>query len=551
MENYINNKKENLSMNRIALMFFTLLILISSAFAVDTEMIRWEFEEGSGVVTFDTSGNSWTGILAGAIFTGGGNQKWGNYAVEFDGSQDWIDGIIATDENSSQTTISFWTYGNVNNTQQTFFVAENNDTTLLLDWDDLPTPRFRFTYEDESQVLKTIYPDNVQLNNSQWYHHMIMIDYSTDRFLYYRDNNLKYNQTLTNPNEPTEALAFRLGNTFPGVRDLNGRMDEFRAFNFIANETQRTSLYTSNTIHIPTLTLEEQGELIFEELNITGTEQINLINTHTPYLNSNLTNKIQFQANLNFESSCSLYINNNLVSEFNEILAFNYETSLSLGEHNYLMYCDYVDNQTLYYDITNFTSFNVIEGSPSTINFIFLSTHFDINSQSLYASTSCLEKGIIIPGVTQPYNRYANPNPVYFEEVSQGQVSFTLSPGTYEFCLLNGIVQYNTADNYSEVWQVNNLLNQLDLGTYDVPSNVTTTFFVGLETSDLYKITNPKWWGTSWIQIIGGIILLVIGLGLIAIGVEMKEPKAIVMGALLSTIALGFEIGGIIFGVLT
>jgi len=255
---------------------------------------------------------------------------------------------------------------------------------------------------------------------------------------------------------------------------------------------------------------------------------------------------------MNVLASCNLYVDNIFTGEFNNILAFNSNQLLTQGLHDYFIYCfvNPDENGTVQFELTNVTQINVIEGEPAQVDFIFSSSEFIVSDFPLFMITPCVNKGIYLPLVNKPYPQIAT-GEVYFAPVVNTVSSFNLTAGEYEFCLIHGYGQYNVANGFSTEWHINQVFRQLEIGTYDIPSNVTKTFLIGLETSDLYKVSDPKWWNTSWVAIITGLIGVALGLVLIAVGVIMKLPQAIVIGGIVALISLGFQITPLILGIVT
>lgn len=546
---FIKVKNQESIMKKITLLFFLMIFMLSSAFAI-TEKINWQLEEGSGSIVFDSSGNDINGFLTNAVWSSSFSQ-FGSYSIDMDGNDDYITSLSSFIL-PVNFTLSFWVRKDVDTGLDYYFMFNSIDEDLGFIVDS-NTNDIYLEYFNSTGNLTTFVLENFDVPNDVWVNYVIAYSKDLNELDYYRDNTQILNKTALPGGylATTTLKSLRLGADNNIENELNGWFDSFRGFDGILNASQITEVFSNEPV-IPGVTIPGSEPPVQNETTpLTGSAQFNIINSSTPIEGTNLTNQINLYANLNVQASCDIYIDNSLYSSVDNIIAYNELATLSLGEHTYFLYCDFVDGGILYYDFTQPITFNVIEGSPSTINFVFSSSEFAVNSQSLYVVTPCLDSGIVIPSVTKPYNRLANPGDAYFEQLNNGQASFTLPPGNHEFCMINGIAQYNTADGFSDVWQLNQVQKQLKLGDYDIPSNVTTTFFVGLETSDLYELTNPKWWGTSWTQIIGGLILLIIGIICIAIGVEMKEPRAIVIGALISAIALGFQVGTLVLGVLT
>lgn len=541
MVNYIKTKDNLNSMNKIFLFILIFFMSFSSVFSAQEVLTYYDFEEGTGSVVIDKTINNYNSLITGAIYS---NTifKFGFYGMDFSGTNQWIESIGET-PNSNEYAVSMWVRPSSQGGFRSFFDSHNTALGQTHEFEikhDFSSGGFYVDYVDSLSVTQTQQLDSVLIpeNDVGWTHFVVAVDYTTKNLTFWKN---KVNVgTINLPllyRSASPQNNIRIGTSVDGNLDYNGGIDEVRILNFIPSDIQVAQLYDANTIIFEDETPSEE-----EVIEIVETLPYTIIQSTTPINSSSVINQVLFSANLDYESTCDLYIDDSLTYTFENILAFSQLKSLSIGNHSYFVYCSFQDGNISYYDISNVTYFEVEEGNPSTINFVFMSEDFSVTSQNLYVITPCLDKGILIPTISKPYNRYANKNDVYFDKVSSGQATFTLPLGKYEFCLINGIAQYNVEDGFSSVWEVNNVQNQLKLGDYDLPSNVTSTFFVGLETSDLYKVSNPKWWGTSWVEIIAGLVLLILGVLMIWVGIVMKEPKVILVGGILCAVALGFQL---------
>lgn len=87
---------------------FSLLFMLGFTSSANATLIgHWDFEEGSGTTAFDTSGSAIThnGAISGSSYVAG---KVGNYALSFDGSNDYVEVANNPDLSPSALGISLW-----------------------------------------------------------------------------------------------------------------------------------------------------------------------------------------------------------------------------------------------------------------------------------------------------------------------------------------------------------------------------------------------------------------------------------------------------------
>ena len=316
--------------------------------------------------------------------------------------------------------------------------------------------------------------------------------------------------------------------------NFDGVIDEFEIYNFSSNQAMINSLYTGTT------TFVNNGNATIPIIN-------QLIKNNSPNINTTFMENVDFGVRLNQIGTCNLYVDNNFKKTYSNILTMTDRISFNnnYGNHSYFFNCF----NTNFNELTNDTLFTVKKTPNTQINFNFIGTDFVASSKPLEVVSPCLKSGVHIPFVNTEFSSSANPRGAQFKDVQNGQATMTLQAGTHEFCLIHGLVSY---DSYNKTVNYNPLkiYNQIKLGDFDLPNNLSTSYTFTLDNFDIYGKTDPKAWGTSWVALISSIIGLLLGLGLVGLGVTTKSPQLAVMGALLLMFSLGYQVTNLVMGVL-
>jgi hypothetical protein len=217
----------------IYLIFLVLLLNVTLTAKTKAELVGWwRFDEGSGTIANDSSGNGNTGTL-------NGDPQWvaGYYgnALEFDGTDDWID--CGNDQSLDLTTwtIAFWLKVNENKNFSGFIIKGNDaaENYEVLTYGDGHF-HFPIMFTDGSRTFGNTDPGVCVVG--EWAHYTYSYDASQGR-RFYKNGELIFEDTESGiPQASTVSLA--IGNEQPMSRYVNGTMDDIRIYNHLLSESE-------------------------------------------------------------------------------------------------------------------------------------------------------------------------------------------------------------------------------------------------------------------------------------------------------------------------
>ncbi len=213
----------------------TFVLILSAALSETTqaELVGWwRFDEGSGTVASDTSGNGNVGTL-------NGDPQWiaGHFggALEFDGIDDYVNCGSDPSLDLTTWTVMFWLNVNENKNYSGFIVkgldaAENYEVLTYGDGHF----HFPILFTDGSRTYGNTDPGICVVG--EWAHYTYTYDSSEGR-RFYKDGTLVFEDTESNtPQVSTSPLT--IGNEQPMSRNVNGIMDDVRIYSHVLSEPE-------------------------------------------------------------------------------------------------------------------------------------------------------------------------------------------------------------------------------------------------------------------------------------------------------------------------
>jgi len=198
---------------------------------------RWHFDEGTGAISHDSSGNGNDGTINGATWTDGVSGT----ALSFDGDYDYVDfGDVNEVEGLSQMTVSAWIKPqSIDSTKQFIITKEDAWYFQVGDW----------LNNDEMVFIISGTPDSTencvqyQINLNEWYH--VAVAYDNPEIYLYVDGILR--DSDTNIPMPTSGHPLSIGarkNSGAIWGDFfNGTIDEVSIYNRAFTDSEILTLY--------------------------------------------------------------------------------------------------------------------------------------------------------------------------------------------------------------------------------------------------------------------------------------------------------------------
>jgi hypothetical protein len=200
---------------------------------VKAELVGWwRFDEGSGTVANDSSGNGNNGTL-------NGDPQWvlgyfGN-ALEFDGVDDWLDCGSDPSLDLTTWTITFWLKVNENKNYNGYIVKGNDaaENYEILTYGDGHF-HFPILFTDGSRTYGNTDPGICIVG--EWAHYTYSYDSSQGR-RFYKNGELVFEDTESGIPQ-TSTVSLSIGNEQPMSRYVNGAMDDIRIYNHLLSEPE-------------------------------------------------------------------------------------------------------------------------------------------------------------------------------------------------------------------------------------------------------------------------------------------------------------------------
>ena len=274
---------------------------------------HWKFDENSGDTAYDSSGY---GFHATVIGDPTWVQGMRNYAINFDGTNDYVDmpqDAIDYIGDLDQGTIAFW-FNFTNNLQNQniiplFYLGidneNDNDNMFIVEIGHGTTQNTRLyvTWIINQQIPLLCYDTGFNLDENTWYHFAVVVspegntgylngEELTNRHYNFGDSN---DDLFLDDIPVKEKLSVAYGKTNdmidPHFRYFKGIMDDIRIYNQPLNDSEIYNLYKENTApYEPSDPVPENGSTnvdINKKLSWTGGDPENDPVTYDVYIGNN------------------------------------------------------------------------------------------------------------------------------------------------------------------------------------------------------------------------------------------------------------------------
>ncbi len=205
---------------------------------IDNVVGAWSFDEGSGSVAHDASGNGNDATIYGATWVDG---KFGK-ALNFDGVNDYVIKNPFSDFPSTEITAEFWMKSSdtVNRGTPISYAASSSDNEFLI-----------YNYQGFRIYRGSNYKiTGVSANDGSWHHIVVTWRGSDGQIKVYKDGVQVYSGTLASGTTITDGGSFviaqeqdSVGNDFESTQAFKGIMDEVRIYNRSLTQEEISDLY--------------------------------------------------------------------------------------------------------------------------------------------------------------------------------------------------------------------------------------------------------------------------------------------------------------------
>lgn len=525
------------------LMLSLLLLLLSGSYVngltQEDVILNYQFEENCSVFVIDKSMYNNDGLNFGAtcddtIF------KFGNASLNYGINQQLYTISNINNEIADNYSLSFWVYERTNDYQiplTIYNTVTNMHLSFIWGYDK------NLEYKNSAGTTQSIRLDSGYYTNNEWYHIGLNFDFNNSYYEYYVNNVLVSNGTINDfYKQNVIDYNLRLGNSIYGSSEFDGNIDSFYIINDFLNDTQRNDLYLNNSLGLTssTPTNETTNETVIEDI-----EKVDLIVQSKPSTETDFYSNDKIFIETDKKSYCEVYIDNSLYAQSIDFSFYhNFIHDLELQNYTAMIYCYYDKNNVRYYDTTGAFDFEVKKLDSVDLNFFINGLDFTPTDYNLYIVTPCIKDIIQVGDLTKDILQNLNKDKEYYiQKVSSSQATFNLTPNNYDFCIINGQVQYGQND-FTNDFNINKVEGVVELGKFKVENNITNSYTINLEIFDIYGVSNPKAWGQTWAGVIGGILMLVLGAIVLLAGVSLNNGKVVIGGVILVGSALGVSFAG-------
>ncbi|MDD5061131.1 MAG: LamG domain-containing protein, partial [Candidatus Marinimicrobia bacterium] len=201
---------------------------------------HYKMDKGEGTTIYDSSGNGNHGTIYGDTYYVSGKQ---NYALSFDGTDDYVDCGTTTTRNlgiTREISIAAWVYvrGGNNLLQKGGSSESTTDVFEIHNMDGTPYTILGFETTGRWETVSSVnFPQN------SWHH--FVSTYDGDRVKQYVDGVLTHDVDAPNENLRDNSEKLTIGAEWEGspVTELNGQIDDVRIYNYALTADQVKTVY--------------------------------------------------------------------------------------------------------------------------------------------------------------------------------------------------------------------------------------------------------------------------------------------------------------------
>lgn len=207
----------------------------------------WGFDEGTGVVTFDSSGNNNNGALSGTTIPTWTSGKVGPYALNFNGNGQYVDAGTKFPLITSAITISAWVNPGATQTAYADIWGDHQDgfKGMVMRQNASTLNQYNWSYGNGINWINGSGFFNLQTNTWQ---HVVAVKDSQYCYVYINGTEQVSARVSCADNiVPATVINFSVGIGYSGgVRYFNGQIDDVRVYNRALSAAEINQLYSSS-----------------------------------------------------------------------------------------------------------------------------------------------------------------------------------------------------------------------------------------------------------------------------------------------------------------
>ncbi len=222
------------------IIFLGIIVLFSgfaSAALTDGLVSYWDFDEGSGGIAYDSAGSN-DGTLK-------GNPQWvtgkvGDYALDFDGSGDYVDVSHSSDLEPQLITVAAWVNPDQMGDNEEIIGKGGNNKGYILRWRSDGSFQFMIG-QSNNWYGNGNHPSNT-LSNGAWTH--LAAVFNGTHIIGYADGSVDWTESADITRVTgNEVLYIGASSYYSGDREIDGQIDEVGIWNRALTEEEVGKLF--------------------------------------------------------------------------------------------------------------------------------------------------------------------------------------------------------------------------------------------------------------------------------------------------------------------